>query len=106
MTTCDGESTAVWNQDPAFLDTVCDDVGACTEPHCKEGPTCEKPLARSTGPAPLVTTADVFVCFYATNLCYFRLCKNGNANKVKLIFRWNPRVLGISRASLAGGGRR
>jgi hypothetical protein len=55
VTTCDGESLAVWNDDPAFLDTACDDVAAWTGPPCKEGPAYDEPLARSTGAAPLVT---------------------------------------------------
>jgi len=38
VTTCDGESLAVWNDNPAFLDTACDDVGTWTEPPFKEGP--------------------------------------------------------------------
>jgi len=72
VTPCDGECPAGWDEDPAFLDTSCDDVAACTEPPCKEGPACDEPLARSTGAAPLVTTADFLVCFRATNLCHFR----------------------------------
>jgi hypothetical protein len=68
MTACDGESPAVWDEDSTFLDTACDDVAICTEPPCKEEPACDEPLARTTGAAPPVTTADFLVCFGATNL--------------------------------------
>ena len=52
------------------MDTTCDDVAACTEPPCKEGPACDEPLARNTGAAPLVTTTDFLVGFRARNIFF------------------------------------
>jgi len=103
ITASDGESQVVWNEDLAFLDTACDDVAACTEPPCKEGPACDDPLARTTGAALLITTAGFLVCFRATMSVSD---KNGNTNNVKLMFTLNPRAAGTSTASLVGGGRR
>jgi len=104
--TCDGESTAVWNDDLAFLDTACHDVAACTEAPCKEGPAYDEPLARNTGAAPLVTTTDFLVCFRTKNMFFSVSGKNGNANDATLMFTLNLRAAGTSVASLAGGGWR
>jgi len=74
--TCDRESTAVWNDDLAFLDTPCHDVAAGTKPPCKEGPACDEPLAPNTGVAPLVSTTYFLVCFRAT-IFFLSLVKTG-----------------------------